>query len=192
MGFRSVLRLVKDALFGEPPELKVRSLAMPFLIHAPPEVVAPLLGDCMSSTWDPFVCIHQLMKREGYALPLLRRPYSEEHPGSWLPPSPWPPRGRKLVYHLEFELYQDGKAGRCVARCYHQLRRRATDSDVDDAEYEVTVELHATARGWDDYMRPYVAQQSALMLGAQLKDAAERRAQDIRRNLPAIVVHSAG
>ena len=128
------------------------------------------------------------MQQEGYPLPRLGRPSSEEHPDCWFPPSHWPERGHKFVCHMIFGLCQEGKDGRCLARCYHQLRRRTTENDIDDTEYEITVELQATARGWNDYMRPYVAQQSALMLGRQLKEAAERRAGDIRRNLPEIVV----
>ena len=62
---------------------------------------------------------------------------------------------------------------------------------MDSTEYEITVELEATARGWDDYVRPYMAHQSAVMLGKQLREAAEQRAGDRSRNLPKIVVHSA-
>lgn len=192
MKIQAIAQWLKEAIISEPQDHTVKSSAVPFLIFAPPETVAPLLGNCVSSTWDPFVHIHQLLEKEGHDLSKLARQSDDGQADSWLPPSHWPERSSKVVCSMFFQLSRDGKEGLCIARCFHQLKRRPMADGIDATEYEVTVELHATERGWDEYLRPDVAQQSALKLGEQLREAAERRARHEQRSLPSIVVHSAG
>lgn len=113
----------------------------------------------------------------------LARQSDDGQADSWLPPSHWPERSSKVVCSMFFQLSRDGKEGLCIARCFHQLKRRPMADGIDATEYEVTVELHATERGWDEYLRPDVAQQSALKLGERLREAAERRARHEQRSL---------